>query len=61
MRLLIVGSGFAGLCTAIKLAEDGETSYVVIERADDVGGTCRDHTDPAPGRSACGTTTCSGG
>ena len=43
---LIVGSGFAGLCTAIKLGEDGETDYVVIEKADDVGGTWRDNTYP---------------
>jgi cyclohexanone monooxygenase len=43
---LIVGSGFAGLCAAIKLGEDGETDYVVIERADDVGGTWRDNTYP---------------
>ena len=43
---LIVGSGFAGLCAAIKLAEDGETDYVVLEKADDVGGTWRDNTYP---------------
>src|SRR3954454_18828388 len=43
---LIVGSGFAGLCTAIKLTEDGESDYVVIEKADDVGGTWRDNTYP---------------
>jgi cyclohexanone monooxygenase len=43
---LIVGSGFAGLCAAIKLAEDGETDFVVIEKADDVGGTWRDNTYP---------------
>src|SRR3954453_2154022 len=43
---LIVGSGFAGLCTAIKLTEAGETDYVVIEKADDVGGTWRDNTYP---------------
>src|SRR3954447_1887569 len=43
---LIVGSGFAGLCTAIKLTEDGETDYVVIEKAADVGGTWRDNTYP---------------
>src|SRR3954447_3034708 len=41
---LIVGSGFAGLCAAIKLTEDGETDYVVIEKADDVGGIWRDNT-----------------
>jgi cation diffusion facilitator CzcD-associated flavoprotein CzcO len=43
---LIVGSGFAGLCAAIKLAESGETDYAVIERGDDVGGTWRDNTYP---------------
>ena len=43
---LIVGSGFAGLCAAIKLAGAGETDYVVIEKADDVGGTWRDNTYP---------------
>src|SRR6478752_4933196 len=43
---LIAGSGFAGLCAAIALAEDGETDYLVVERADDVGGTWRDNTYP---------------
>jgi cation diffusion facilitator CzcD-associated flavoprotein CzcO len=43
---VIVGAGFAGLCTAIKLAEDGESDFVVIERGPDVGGTWRDNTYP---------------
>jgi cation diffusion facilitator CzcD-associated flavoprotein CzcO len=43
---LIVGSGFAGLCAAIKLIDDGETDFVVIEKAGDVGGTWRDNTYP---------------
>ena len=43
---LIVGAGFAGLCAAIKLQEDGETDFVVIERGSDVGGTWRDNTYP---------------
>jgi cation diffusion facilitator CzcD-associated flavoprotein CzcO len=43
---LIVGSGFAGLCAAIKLADGGESDYVVIERGHDVGGTWRDNTYP---------------
>jgi cation diffusion facilitator CzcD-associated flavoprotein CzcO len=43
---LIVGAGFAGLCAAIKLEEDGETDHVVIEKAADVGGTWRDNTYP---------------
>jgi cation diffusion facilitator CzcD-associated flavoprotein CzcO len=43
---LVIGSGFAGLCAAIKLADDGENDYAVIEKADDVGGTWRDNTYP---------------
>ncbi|WP_205471555.1 NAD(P)/FAD-dependent oxidoreductase [Nocardioides sp. SYSU D00038] len=43
---LVVGAGFAGLCAAIKLQEDGETDFVVIERGPDVGGTWRDNTYP---------------
>src|SRR4051794_10007326 len=43
---LIVGAGFAGLCAAIALAADGETDYVVIEKAGDLGGTWRDNTYP---------------
>ncbi len=43
---LIVGAGFAGICAAIKLDEDGERDFVVIEKGDDVGGTWRDNTYP---------------
>ena len=43
---VIVGAGFGGLCTAIKLQEDGETDFVVIEKGSDVGGTWRDNTYP---------------
>lgn len=43
---LVVGAGFAGLCTAIKLQEDGETDFLVVEKAGDVGGTWRDNTYP---------------
>jgi len=43
---LIIGAGFAGLCAAIKLQEDGETDFLVVEKAGDVGGTWRDNTYP---------------
>jgi cation diffusion facilitator CzcD-associated flavoprotein CzcO len=43
---VIVGAGFAGLCAAIKLQEDGETDFVVLEKGADVGGTWRDNTYP---------------
>jgi cyclohexanone monooxygenase len=44
--VLIVGSGFAGLGAAIRLAQDGRDDFVVIERGDEVGGTWRDNTYP---------------
>jgi len=37
--VLIVGAGFSGLCMAIKLREAGMDSFLVIEKADDIGGT----------------------
>ncbi len=43
---LVIGAGFAGLGMAIKLQEDGETDFLVIERGADVGGTWRDNTYP---------------
>src|SRR6188472_4488745 len=43
---LVVGAGFAGLCAAIKLQEDGETDFLVLEKGSDVGGTWRDNTYP---------------
>jgi cyclohexanone monooxygenase len=43
---LIIGAGFAGLCAAIKLAEDGEGDFAVLEKGSDVGGTWRDNTYP---------------
>ncbi|HMJ02795.1 MAG TPA: NAD(P)/FAD-dependent oxidoreductase, partial [Conexibacter sp.] len=42
----IVGSGFAGLGAAIKLKEAGRTDFVVLEQADDVGGTWQANTYP---------------
>lgn len=41
----IVGSGFAGLATAVRLKQ-AHREFVVLERADDLGGTWRDNTYP---------------
>jgi cation diffusion facilitator CzcD-associated flavoprotein CzcO len=41
-----VGAGFSGLALAMRLLEQGMDDFVVLERADDVGGTWRDNTDP---------------
>ncbi len=43
---LIVGSGFTGIGTAIKLAQAGVDDFVIVEREDRVGGTWRDNTYP---------------
>ena len=45
-RIAIVGSGFAGLGLAIRLKEAGIEDFVVLERADDVGGTWQANTYP---------------
>src|SRR6478672_5552556 len=46
VKHLVVGAGFAGLCAAIKLQEDRERDFLVIEKGADVGGTWRDNTYP---------------
>ena len=43
---LIVGTGFAGLGMAIRLKEDGQDDFAILERATDVGGTWRDNNYP---------------
>ena len=45
-RVVIVGAGFSGLGMAIRLVQAGIDDFVVLERADDVGGTWRDNTYP---------------
>ena len=44
--VLVVGTGFAGLGTAIALLDRGRTDFAVIERGADVGGTWRDNAYP---------------
>lgn len=43
---IIVGSGFGGLGMGIRLARESERSFLILERADDVGGTWRDNSYP---------------
>ena len=45
-EVAIVGSGFAGLCMGIKLRQAGCEDFVILEKADDLGGTWRDNTYP---------------
>src|SRR6476659_13302 len=46
VRTLVVGAGFAGLGTAIKLDEHGFSDYLVVDKGHTVGGTWRDNTYP---------------
>jgi cation diffusion facilitator CzcD-associated flavoprotein CzcO len=46
VQVAIIGSGFAGLAMAIQLKRHGINDFVVLERADDVGGAWRDNTYP---------------
>ncbi len=43
---VIIGAGFAGIGMAIRLKRAGEDDFLIIERADKVGGTWRDNTYP---------------
>lgn len=44
--IAIIGSGFAGLCMAIKLKEAGLTDFFIAEQAETLGGTWRDNHYP---------------
>lgn len=45
-RVAILGTGFSGLGMAIRLKQQGCDDFVVLERADEAGGTWRDNTYP---------------
>ena len=45
-RIAIVGTGFSGLGMGIRLKQEGEHDFVLLERAGDIGGTWRDNTYP---------------
>jgi cation diffusion facilitator CzcD-associated flavoprotein CzcO len=44
--IAILGAGFAGIGTAIRLKQAGIESFTIFERADEIGGTWRDNTYP---------------
>jgi len=45
-KIGIIGGGFGGLGIAIRLKKENRDSFVVFERAEEVGGTWRDNTYP---------------
>jgi len=48
-KTLIIGAGFGGLCMGIKLKEQGDEDFVILEKADNVGGTWQENTYPGAG------------
>lgn len=42
----ILGTGFGGLCMAAKLKEKGQDDFILLEKADALGGTWRENTYP---------------
>jgi len=44
--IVIIGSGFAGLCMAIRLKQADYHDFVILEKNSDLGGTWRDNTYP---------------
>ena len=46
LDIVIVGSGFAGLAAAVRLAGAGRDDFLILEKSASVGGTWRDNTYP---------------
>ena len=46
VQVAVLGAGLSGLCMAWRLQQAGVKSFVVLEKADRVGGTWRDNTYP---------------
>ncbi len=46
LSIAILGAGFAGIGTAIRLLQSGIRSFTIFERGDEIGGTWRDNTYP---------------
>jgi cation diffusion facilitator CzcD-associated flavoprotein CzcO len=45
-KCVIVGSGFSGICLAIRLKQSGIDDFIVLEKAHEIGGTWRDNHYP---------------
>jgi cation diffusion facilitator CzcD-associated flavoprotein CzcO len=46
VEVAVVGTGFSGLGMGIALTKQGRDDFVILEKADDVGGTWRDNSYP---------------
>jgi cation diffusion facilitator CzcD-associated flavoprotein CzcO len=46
VEVALIGAGFSGIAAAVALIREGIEDFVILERADDVGGVWRDNTYP---------------
>jgi cation diffusion facilitator CzcD-associated flavoprotein CzcO len=46
VRVAVIGTGFGGIGAGVRLRREGVTDFVILERADSVGGTWRDNSYP---------------
>ena len=46
IKVIIIGAGFGGLCMGIKLKQADINDFLILEKADDLGGTWRENTYP---------------
>jgi len=46
IKAVIIGSGFSGICIGIKLKQAGINDFVILEKANSLGGTWRENTYP---------------
>ncbi|EFV13164.1 flavin-containing monooxygenase [Segniliparus rugosus] len=45
-EVVIIGTGVGGICAAVRLKQAGVKNFVILERAEDIGGTWRDNVYP---------------
>lgn len=43
---IIIGTGFSGICMGIQLKQKGIHNFIILEKADGIGGTWRENTYP---------------
>ncbi len=46
VRVAVLGAGMSGICMGIQLRKQGIDDFVILEKADSVGGTWRENTYP---------------
>lgn len=46
LQVIVIGTGFSGLCMGIKLKQAGIENFTILERAGEVGGVWRENTYP---------------